>query len=298
MVEEIRPRIAKPGGPGRLAALLPLVLVIWGFVGVYLLQLALDNTSRGKMREKVVQEMTYFPSGRFMRGASIEYQNLASDLVWLRAIQYYGHHLMTDSKYEWLGHVFEILTVLDPRFIGAYHFGAMTLAWDAHEPREAIGLLRKGMKANPMNWQLPFDAAFINYMLLDDYEAAGSFFAIASRLPDAWFVATRWAAVSVAKAGDFKTAREMWLDLYHGTENKKLRALVVRQLRLLKFEEMMDTLQRAVDRFRLDKGYLPGNLRELVSAGYLRRIPEEPFGGRFFLDGAEVRSSTPPGRRE
>ena len=75
-------------------------------------------------------------SGQFVRQAAFEYRELAADLVWLRAIQYYGYHLMTDHKYEWLGHVFGILTTLDPRFIGAYHFGAMTLAWDARKPQE------------------------------------------------------------------------------------------------------------------------------------------------------------------
>ncbi len=297
MVEEIRPRVSVTSGPGRLASLLPVVLVIWGFVIVYLLQLTIDSTSKGKMREKVVSELAYFPSGKFMREASVEYQQLAADIVWLRAIQYYGHHLMTDRKYEWLGHVFEILTTLDPQFIGAYHFGAITLAWDARKPHDAVKLLVEGMKANPMSWQLPFYAGFIHYMLLEDYETAGTYFDIASKLPEVWLVASRWAAVSIAKAGDFATAREMWLDIYQGTENRALRALVIRQLRHLKLEEALGMLQQAADRFQENEGRLPSGLLELVRAGYIQKVPVEPYGGRFFLDRGKVRSSTPPSRR-
>lgn len=297
MVEEIQPVAADSSSPGRLAALLPLVLVIWGFVSVYLLQLSIDGTSKAEMREEVVQDLVYFPSGDFLREATIEYQNVASDAVWLRAIQYYGHHLMTDRKYEWLGHVFEILAALDPQFIGAYHFGAITLAWDAGKPREATRLLVEGMKANPLDWQLPFDAGFINYMLLDDYETAAVFFEITAKLPDAWLVASRWAAVARAKAGDFGTARDMWLEIYHGTENQQLRKLVARQLRLLILEEALGRLQEAADRFREDRGSLPGSIPELIRAGYVDRVPEEPYGGRFYLDNGKVRSTTPPNQR-
>lgn len=297
MVEEIRPRSA-PTGPGRLARLLPLVLIIWGFVGVYLLQLTFDGTSKGKMRERLVRELMYFPSGQFLRPAAIEYQTAASDVVWLRAIQYYGHHLMTDRRYDWLGHVFEIVTELDPRFIGAYHFGAITLAWDANQPREAIELLVKGMRANPMNWQLPFDAGFIHYMLLRDYRKAGVFFEIASKLPDAWLVTSRWAAVSVAKAGSYDTAREMWLDIYRSTDNKALRALVLRQIRVLKLEESIDLMQQAADRFYAERERYPYELEELVREGYLEQIPREPYGGRYFIRDDSVRTTTPPGRRD
>ena len=298
MLEEIRPVSSPPRSPGLLARLLPVVVICWGFVGVYLLQLSIDHAGENRMREKVVQELAYFPSGKFIREASVEYSDLAADWVWLRATQYYGFHLMTDRKYEWLGHVFGILTTLDPEFVGAYHFGAITLAWDARLPAEAIAFLVKGMKANPMEWQLPFDAAFISYMVSKDYETAGALFEIASRLPNAWFVASRWAAVAVAKAGDYETAKQMWLDIYNGTENKALRSLVVRQLRNLNLNRGLDILQKAVDRFREDKGRLPTALSELVRTGYVTRIPPEPYDHEYYLEGGTVKSSTPPGERD
>jgi len=298
LLTEVTPRPAAPRRPGPLAGILPAVLVVWGFVGTYLIQLSLDRAGENRMREKAIAEMAYFPSGRFVREASIEYQELAADFVWLRAIQYYGYHLMSDRKYEWLGHVFGILVSLDPRFVGAYHFGAITLAWDARKPHEAVSFLTSGMKANPMNWQIPFDAGFICYMLLRDYDRASTFFEVASKLPNAWFILARWAAVAKAKAGDFRTAREMWLDILRGTENRVLKALVVRQLKNLATEEAIDRLQRAVQRYEEDRHRLPADLSELVAAGYVERIPDEPYGGRFVLKDGKVVSTTPPSQRE
>ena len=298
MLTEITPRPRAPGRAGPLAGILPAVLIVWGFVGAYLLQLSIDRAGENRMREKAIAEMAYFPSGRFVSESSIEFQSLAADFIWLRGIQYYGYHLMSDRKYEWLGHVFDILTSLDPGFIGAYHFGGITLAWDAGKPHEAMDFLIKGMKANPMSWQIPFDAGFICYMLLHDYGRASTFFEVASKMPHAWFILDRWAAISKAKSGDYQTAREMWLDILKGTENRALKALVVRQLKNLNLSEATDRLQTAVRRFQEDRRRLPTDLRELQAAGYVERIPEEPFGGRFYLKDGKVLTTTPPSQRE
>jgi tetratricopeptide (TPR) repeat protein len=298
VLTEVKPHRLAPRTPGPLAGILPAVLIVWGFVGAYLLQLSLDRAGENRMREKAIAEMAYFPSGRFVREASIEYQGLAADFVWLRAIQYYGYHLMSDRKYEWLGHVFGILASLDPGFIGAYHFGAITLAWDAGKPHEAVDFLTDGMKANPMSWQVPFDAGFICYMVLHDYDRAGTFFEIASKMPNAWFILARWAAIAKAKAGDFQTAREMWLDILKGTENRALKALVVRQLKNLITDEAIDRLQKAAQQFLEDKRRPPGDLSELVAAGYIERIPDEPYGGQFVIRNGKVLTTTPPSQRE
>jgi len=298
VLTEVTPRPRTPARAGPLSGILPAVLIVWGFVGAYLIQLSIDHAGENRMREKAVSEMAYFPSGRFVSESSVEFQSLAADLIWLRGIQYYGYHLMSDRRYEWLGHVFDILTSLDPGFIGAYHFGGITLAWDAGKPHEAVDFLIKGMKANPMSWQIPFDAGFICYMLLRDYDRASTFFEVASKMPNAWFILARWAAIAKAKAGDFRTARDMWLDILKGTENRALKALVVRQLKNLTLGEATDRLQKAVQRFQEERRRLPADLRELTTAGYIDRIPDEPFGGRFYLKDGKVLTTTPPSQRE
>jgi hypothetical protein len=304
VLTEVTPRPRTPAGRGALSGILPAVLIVWGFVGAYLLQLSIDHAGENRLRERAIAEMAFFPSGRFVSESSIEFQSLAADLIWLRGIQYYGYHLMSDRKYEWLGHVFDILTSLDPGFIGAYHFGGITLAWDAGKPHEAIDFLIKGMRANPMSWQIPFDAGFICYMLLHDYGRASVFFEVASKMPNTWFILARWAAIAKSKSGDYQTAREMWLDILKGTENRALKALVVRQLKNLAFEETIALLQQAVQKFQEDKKRMPADTEgypfynELLDAGYIERVPEEPFGGRFYLKDGKVLTTTPPSQRE
>jgi general secretion pathway protein G len=39
------------------------------------------------------------------------------------------------------------------------------------------------------------------------------------------------------------------------------------------------TLRDAIDQYRADRGKYPGSLSELMTTGYLRRIPADPFTG-------------------
>jgi len=204
-------------------------LVISGII-IWTIQFYLDLSRQKTIGTKVVEELMYFPSGKFLKPAVIEYQTAMADLVWLRAIQYYGQHLMTNQRYEYLDHIFDILSVLDRRFTGAFHFGSLVLAWDARQVQGALKLLHIGINHNPLNWQLCFDAGFINYMLTKDYVAAGYYFEIASKLPETWKITERWAAFSYAKGGATNLAVEIWSSIYATTENRKLKELAERNL--------------------------------------------------------------------
>lgn len=263
--------------------ILSLLIITGCLTSIFFLQRFIERSFRRTLSERLVEEMMYFPSGKFLKPSFIEYQELGSDLVWLRAIQYYGHHLMTDRKFEWLGHIFEILTQLDPYFIAAYHFGSITLAWDAHNPNSAIELLRTGAKNNPLNWQLPFDIGFIYLSLLDDYDAAGYYFLVASKLPNAWNVLPRMSAFAYSRAGKREISRQIWTDIYNQSTNQALKALAERNLILLKVDEDIELLQTAIRKFNKEKNKYPKNLNELVQIGYLKTLPKDPWGGQYVL---------------
>ncbi len=260
-----------------------LFLLVLGWFLLYFLQQRIEKTYRRTLRERLVEEMMYFPSGKFLRPVLIEYQDLGADLVWLRAIQYYGHHLMTDRKFEWLGHIFEILTQLDPRFIAAYHFGSIIMAWDARQPKEAIALLRKGARENPLHWQIPFDIGFIYYSRLDDYDAAGYYFLVASKLPNAWNVLERMSAFAYQRGGKTEVSRQIWIDIYNRTNNQAIKNLAERNLQLLQADEDIVFLQSLVNKYRATFKKKPTSLYDLVKAGYLKYLPKDPWGGQYVL---------------
>lgn len=246
--------------------------------------MVVDKKRKKPLRELLVEELAYFPSGKFLKPVVIEYENLAADLVWLRAIQYYGHHLMTDRRYTWLGHIFNILTQLDPRFVGAYRFGGMTLAWDAREPEEAIRLLRRGMRLNPLRWEFPFDIALIYYMILKDYEKAGDYFYLAGKMPETWGISQRWAAFSYGKSENRREfGKIIFQDLYQSTKNPEMKKIARRGLRFIKREEDINYLQEGVDKYYQKYKKYPKDLRELLTCGFIDSIPKEPTGGFYHI---------------
>ncbi len=269
------------------------ILFSWAFL-IFRLQIIIDWRRKKPLRELVVEELAYFPSGKFLHPVVIEYENLMADLVWLRAIQYYGHHLMTDRKYTWLGHIFDILTQLDPKFVGAYQFGGTMLAWDAGQPKEGIALLRKGMRENPLRWELPFGIAFIYYLVLKDYEKAGNYFYLASKMPETWRIAQRWAAFSYGKTEKRRQfGKIIFQDLYNSTDNLELKKIAKRGLRVIKREEDIEYLQEALDKYYQKYKKYPKAIRDLLTAGFIDSIPHEPFGGIYLIKEGKVKYGLP-----
>ncbi|MCS7249499.1 MAG: hypothetical protein N2323_01020 [candidate division WOR-3 bacterium] len=265
-----------------------IILIFLFFTLFSFLQIIIDKTKKVSLREILLQELMYFPSGRFLKEMAIEYDNLLSDFVWLRAIQYYGFHMVTDRKFDYLFHIFDIITILDPRFSGAYHFSSFCLSWDAKKPDSAIYLLKRALTYDPFNWQHYFDIGFINYMTTKNYEEAGYYFYLAAQLPGTWKISERWAAFSYGKSPKKEFAEILWQDIYNSTDNEQLKKIAKRGLKVLKRERDLEYLQKALDRFKEDKKRFPNTLLELYKEGYIDSIPKEPFGYYYRIRNGKV----------
>lgn len=199
----------------------------------------------GVMAAQPGEELMYFPSGAFVRQTALGQESTLADLAWLRAIQYYGHHRLTDRKYDMIGHVFDIITTLDPQFVQAYVFGAVVLSQDAGKPDEALALLRKGMRNNPEDWFLAFETGFVYYIVLHDYASAGRYFSLSARLPDAPVFTSRFAAFVEERAGRTETALELWKQVADASENKYIKEIAEEKVKKLKAELAREKSQRS-----------------------------------------------------
>jgi hypothetical protein len=69
------------------------------------------------------------------------------------------------------------------------------------------------------------------------------------------------------------------------------------QLKLAVVERDAQSLERALARFASERGRSARALAELVGAGYVPRLPEDPFGGTYVVgEDGKVRSSANPFR--
>jgi tetratricopeptide (TPR) repeat protein len=178
-------------------------------------------------------ELTYFPTGPWVRAAALGRSRLAADLCWLEAIQYYGKHRQLDQRYDYAETLFRTLTDLDPGFESAYVFGALVLHGDAQAPAAAFDLLRRGMERNPSSWRIAFERGFLAYLSSKDSRGAARDLSRAARLPGAPAWVGRLAAYAASKAGERDLALEMWRRVLENSENDAIRRIARARLREL-----------------------------------------------------------------
>lgn len=241
-------------------------------------------------REREIARLLYVRSGPAIKRLSLEYDAVAADVYWIRAIQHYGgDRLGSDqnlSKYQLLYPLLDITTTLDPYFKIAYRFGAIFLSEASPggpgRPDQAVALLRKAIAAQPGNWQYYHDIAFVYYWHVRDYHSAAEWFQRAADQPSAPNWLRPLAASMLTQGEDRTSARFLWRQLLTA-DQEWLRGTAKRSLMQLDAMDWMDRLATIV------RSNPPGPDEKyswvaLIRRGVLRGIPGDPTGTAFELD--------------
>lgn len=203
------------------------VFVVCGTLAVGQARWAVANFRRAEP----LGELSYFPSGTWLSQAAIGDGTAWSDLLWLRAVQYYGMHRESDNTFVQMGHVFDVITTLDTRFQNAYVFGGTSLCQEGHQFDAGVALLEKGARNNPRVWIYPFELGFVHYLGKRNLTRATFEFAQAARQPNAPDFCQRFAAWSGERAGYEAVSVELWRQVAESTDNAVLRDKAIGHLR-------------------------------------------------------------------
>ncbi len=237
-----------------------------------------------KSPHELIGELMYFPSGTAVRALSLGFYAPLADLVWLRFIQYYGEHRMTDARFDLMFHILDILTTLDPYFVHAYTLGALMLTHDANRPDQAKNLLKKGMYADYTEWRIPFVYGFIHYVFLHDYKTALAYLGIAAQKPKSTDMPKRWAGyIALKRIKDPKIALALWIDLYKNAKNPEEKKIAEMYIQEARMELDIEFLNQKIEEFKIRFGRLPYYIEELVKYNIVDSIPHEPHGDRYIL---------------
>ena len=248
-------------------------------------------------------DAVYITSPVTLRRLTTGFNALAADLYWIRAIQYYGGAkrrlaaqppgaepppALTDtSQFEHLYELLDITTSLDPLFDIAYRFGAVFLAeaypLGSGRPDLAIELLEKGLRQRPDKWQYMEDIGFVHYWYDRNYRAAAEAFERASQMPGAPLWLKPLAATTLARGGDRRTSRAMWLLILQSAEVDWLRQQAEWRLNQFRALDEIDGLQGRLDDHVRRTGDTLGDWAALIRAGVVRRVPADPSGAPYVL---------------
>jgi tetratricopeptide (TPR) repeat protein len=240
----------------------------------------------------------YIPSGKFLRYATFGYSALTADAIYLWAIQYYSTPTI-DDRFNYLDHIFAIISDLDPTYTDPYETGALIASAEAGDTSLAFKILDNGAAKNPGQWLFPFEAGHIAMMNLKNYDLAIQYFKKCMDLPGAPDFTKRLFANALYKRGDNETSWQTWLEIYNTAPDERTKKIASNHLYQVK--SAMDTgrLKVAVGKFRERYGRFPAELEDLVRSRLLEKLPKDLDGQDYVYDpkSGDVKAATTPWKR-
>src|SRR5262245_1565570 len=135
--------------------LLPALLVVFLSASV-IAQNWMDAHGSARMQFK---ETLYLNSGEALKRASLGFDGLMADIYWIRVLLYVGEQFEQQRavnqsfdfrQLELLEPMLNLTVELDPRYLAAYHFGAVFLP--EINPENAVRFVERGIRNNPDEW--------------------------------------------------------------------------------------------------------------------------------------------------
>ncbi len=234
-----------------------------------------------------IEDMKYLPSGHFLKGAALSYDELLADLLWIKLIAYYGHHAQTDQNYKWLGHLLEITTTLDPLYEDPYEFGGTVLALTPETVVESTTIFKKGLANVPQQheryWRLNFYLAF-NYMYYEkNYILAAKHLELAAKATGSPEYLPLLVSRLYANADDPQIAITFLQEMLQETESIEFKQKLEKRILEIKSDHNIRQLEKARDIFIQRNNRLPRVLHELVTAKIIPAVPDDPLGGEYII---------------
>ncbi len=231
---------------------------------------------------------SYIMPSSVLKISALEFEGLMSDFLFLKALVLRGG--ISEGKeggpgmereWRWLYDILKASTDLDPYFLDPYYFGNAHLTWDAGLIRETNDLLEKGSRYREWDWMLPFFIGFNHFYFLQENARASEYLMEASRKPGASPFLAKLAARLAYEGRKTENAIIFLKAILRETEDEAIRKEYEKRLRAL---EGILFLERAVTVYRERFGKEPVKIKELVEKGIIRRVPEDPYGGEFYID--------------
>jgi tetratricopeptide (TPR) repeat protein len=232
----------------------------------------------------VEARLGFYPPAPVIRALSGDHYQFLSQVISLQCLFYFGTLVEKKGpKPDWQ-RIYQALYTssrLDPYNMDAYYFAQAVLTWDAHMPRRAVELLEYGFSYRQWDWYLPFFISFDYAFFLKDYNKAAEYLEKAAALnPHAsWF--STLAARYYYEGGRTALALAYLKELIPTVRDESIRQHLM--LRAQAFERILQ-LEEAVAAYTDRLKRPPKSVEELVEKGFIQTIPEDPYGGTFYLD--------------
>lgn len=236
---------------------------------------------------QVINKVGYIPEAEVLKFTVGDHRYLVSEMAVFKVMLYFGD--MYDNKANKLklppeyGNMAKMLSnaaLLDPYNVDTYYLAQAAFVWDVKDSARDINkLLIYGMRYRTWDFYLPFFAGFNAAYFLHDYRAAADFMQKAALLSgDPLFA--NLSARYFHQAGHTELGILFIDSMEKGAKDEKIkRSFQLRKEALVAAQN----ISAAVVKFKKLYKVNPVSISQLVSSGFLKSVPTDPYGGQFYL---------------
>lgn len=158
-----------------------------------------------------------------------------ADMLWLRAIYYFGQHALTDRQFPYLLNLLDIITDLVPRWEYPFLSGAVIIPDLDKTSDDALYIIEKGLAYHPENWQLWFFKGYHFWKNGDNLEAANAL-QKAAVLPGAPVYLAQLSATLLTRAGRREMALRFLEQSLEMIQDPRQREFIISKIKKVKAE--------------------------------------------------------------
>lgn len=195
---------------------------------------------------------------------------------------------MTSDDYDRLSDLLSTVIRFDRRFVVPYLLGGIVLGDSPDHADGALDLLAQGERQFPLEWRFPFYTGYVQYFSLGNPEGGGIALLRAARIPGSPEYFPLLASRMLSEGHRPTTALAFLQEMTQQETDPRRKVSLEERIRRVEVERDLQSLEGAIAEYMERTGGRPRELGDLVRAGVLARIPEEPYGGKYVL--------TPDGR--
>ncbi len=243
----------------------------------------LCNERKGFIEEQFVE---YTIPSAFLGPLSLEFKGVASDLLLVKFMTFIGARTdqldrFTREDWDAVSNTLETITDLDPYYWDAYLFAQVFLTWDETHYEDANEMLKKAMRFIPDDYRIPYYIGLNYYKFGKDANKASTYIMKAAGLPGSPYYLANLAARLAAYSSDHDRGIIFLGEMMKQTTDPQIAAQYKMRIQLL---EALKYLDHHVDIFRERFQRFPDPLSEMIQTGVMPALPEDPYGGDFFLN--------------